>query len=78
VNNSGCAQLKFLEERKKAKAMASGDSLTAPGPAEATSSDSRTAQNAWKFIVGNGTLGVYTVLRHIQYGTIVEMWHGAC
>jgi hypothetical protein len=70
--------LKFLEERKKAKALAAGEAPTAPVAVEAISSDPKrpTAQNSWKYLVGNGALGIYTVLGHIQFGTVVELWHG--
>jgi hypothetical protein len=33
------------------------------------------AQDVWRFTDGQGILGKYTVARHTQTGTVVELWH---
>ena len=69
-------QLKFLEERKKAKA--NGDAAaSSAAPAPETKDSVPNVQSSWRYLVGDGTLGTYTVFRHCQYGSIIELWQGA-
>lgn len=66
-------QLKFLEERKKAKALATDVSVSGTS---AQGMPASSVSSVWRYLNGDGALGTYTALRNVRFGTVIELWHG--
>ena len=69
--------MKFLEERRKAKAGSADHGISTDSVGNTNPPSKPTAQNSWRFQSGVGVLGTYTGFRHVTNGTHVELWHGA-